>query len=706
MVRSVIFPTLLSFCMISPALAQEEEEKTIMLDSVVVWDKALKEGYHNVANYVDKLEIRQANPRDVGEYLRSIPNVSGIRKGGSAIDPVVRGFKYSQLNVILDNGLKIENGCPNRMDPVSAHIEAEDIEKMEVIKGPFSLRYGPSFGGVINLISQNPFPTEQFELHSNLLYGAESNWNGNKLHGSVYGGNNKIFFLLSGGYRNYGNYTSGGWEGNDTTYSSSLKKYNYKAKVGFSIKSNHQIIVSYDGVHGRDVMYPALPMDEKNDDTDMVSIDYSARNIRPNLKSLDLKIYRSAVDHVMDNSHRSNYETMLMVADVNAINTGGNAALTMQFGQAQVVAGLDLENIEKDGMRTGTMSMMGTTSTKVTNLWKDALITNVGIFAEYKRLFNAYEVDAAIRGDFNHATSEDTLKIIKNDIEYFNDVQSQYFNLSASIGITRMINQWCSISLALGSGTRSPNMLERYIKLLPVGYDQYDYLGNPQLKPETNNEADLTLRYNQENTGSVYLNFFYSYVQNYITANLLPSSVIKPQSPGVLGVKQFDNADYVIHRGFEFGYRTPEIYKIGGNIVAAYTYGVIPTVTKYIISGNQVTDAIEIKNDALPEIPPFETTLNVYYKMLNGNLMPKLALRAAAAQRHTSQAFYETDTPGFWILNFSTAIKISKHTELNAGINNIFDKAYYEHLNRRIIGTTINLYEPGRVFFASLFVNL
>ena len=31
----------------------------------------------------------------------------------------------------------------------------------------------------------------------------------------------------------------------------------------------------------------------------------------------------------------------------------------------------------------------------------------------------------------------------------------------------------------LGRGVRSPNMVERYITLLPVGFDRYDYLGYP-----------------------------------------------------------------------------------------------------------------------------------------------------------------------------------------------------------------------------------
>lgn len=693
-------------CYSTAAFAQGAEEDTIMLEPIIIMDQATNEVVYIASNYIDKAELQSAPIRDVGEYLRSIPNVSGIRRGGAAIDPVMRGYKYSQLNVILNNGTKIEGGCPNRMDPVSSHIEAEDIENIEIIKGPFSLKYGPSFGGVINLVSESPKPFDKFEIHANALYGMESNWNGKKVHGSIYGGNRKIFFHVAGGYKNYGNYESGNREGNDTTYSSAFKKFNYLAKLGYIFNPNHQLTLSYDGIHGMNVMYPALPMDEKSDDTNILSIDYAARNLSPFFKSLDIKVYRSDVYHVMDNSHRPNYSFMQMVADVDAVNTGGRAALSMQFGSHGLVAGLDYENIKKDGKRVGFMSMMGTTSTNVKNLWLDAFIQNVGLFAEYRKLFSSYEINASIRGDFNSATSGDTLKIIRDNIEYFNELDSKYLNLSASLGITKTINRWLNVSFAFGRGTRSPNMLERYIKLLAVGYDKYDYLGNPQLKPETNNEIDLTMQIDHEGLGNVYLNFFYSYVQDYITANLLPSSVITPQTQGVLGVKQFYNTDYITSKGFEFGYKTPERHKLGVDLVAAYTYGVIPSITQYVTDGTEVINAVEIKNDALPEIPPFEATLNIYYKILKGDLIPRLTVRAVAEQNHTSLAFYEFDTPGFCIMNFSMRYKIKEYTAFNVGISNIFNRAYYEHLNRRIIGTDNNLFEPGRSFFATIFVNI
>jgi iron complex outermembrane receptor protein len=53
------------------------------------------------------------------------------------IDPVVRGFKYSQLNVQLNGGLRIEGGCPNRMDPATAHVDMNDLENITILKGPF-----------------------------------------------------------------------------------------------------------------------------------------------------------------------------------------------------------------------------------------------------------------------------------------------------------------------------------------------------------------------------------------------------------------------------------------------------------------------------------------------------------------------------------------------------------------------------------------
>ena len=654
-----------------------------------------------VSTQVSKELLQTIATRDVGDYLRSIPNVAGIRKGGGSIDPVVRGFKFSQLNVVMDGGMKIENGCPNRMDPVSSHVEIEELATINVVKGPYLLNYGPALGGVINLQTENPHPYPKFEIHGNAILGYESNYGGNKEHISLYGGNNKIYFRASGGYRNYGDYKSGGSSGESKTYNTSFSKADYGAKVGYAISQKQSILLSYSQVHGRNVMFPALTMDEKSDDTRLMSVDYSAKNLSEAINSLDVKIYQTNVNHLMDNSNRETWNTKQMVADVDAINTGGKAIMGMKFKNHILSAGFDYENIYKDGVRIMTMLMMGTTSTKRFNLWNKALIQNAGLFGGYKTTFGSFALDAAFRVDINKADSEDTLVLIKNGVEYFNETASQFVNVSGNLGLTRYIAEKFSVSLAVARGTRSPNMLERYIKLLTVGYDSYDYLGNPQLKPETNNEVDLTFKYADPQLGNTYVNGFYSYVEDYISAVMLPSSVIMPATIGAPGVKQFVNVDKAIFTGFEFGYTSPQTHKLGVSLVAALTYGRIPEVTKYIITAGHVTGDTVIKNDALPEIPPFEATVSVNYKMLKGRLIPKLSYRLVASQNHVSQAFYEPVTPGFSILNFAIEYKINKHININAGVNNVFNVSYYEHLNRKIVGSTEKLYEPGRVFFVN-----
>ena len=95
-------------------------------------------------------------------------------------------------------------------------------------------------------------------------------------------------------------------------------------------------------------------------------------------------------------------------------------------------------------------------------------------------------------------------------------------------------------------------MTERFIILLPIGYDQFDYLGDPQLNPEANNQVDITFKYSHERMGDFQLNGFYSLINDFITGRRLPPAVQKPLSKDVLGVKQFYNAGNARLRGFEF----------------------------------------------------------------------------------------------------------------------------------------------------------
>ncbi|MBE0641963.1 MAG: TonB-dependent receptor, partial [Bacteroidales bacterium] len=251
------------------------------------------------------------------------------------------------------------------------------------------------------------------------------------------------------------------------------------------------------------------------------------------------------------------------------------------------------------------------------------------------------------------------------------------------------------------------DMLERFIILLPVGFDRFDYLGNPQLEPEANHQADLTLEYTHPDYGGVMLNGFYAYITDFITGKRLAPAEQVPLTADVLGVKQFYNASSAVLKGVEFAYQTPASLPFKIHLSAAYTHGTVEEATAYVKNANgQITGETTISDDAMPEIPPLEANLSINWPLFGGQLVPRAALRLVSAQDHLSAAYEEDKTPGFQLLDIGVNYKFNEYVTVTGGINNLFDVAYYEHLNRRMISSKGNLYEPGRIFFINLVLDI
>ncbi|MEN8226002.1 MAG: TonB-dependent receptor [Bacteroidota bacterium] len=684
-------------------MAQHNEPDTLVsLDAVEIVDTQKSESAFTVHS-LNRQKIESMPAKDVGGIMRSIPNVSGIRKGGAVSDPVVRGFKYSQLNVQLNGGQKIEGGCPNRMDPAAAHIDVDDINSLEVIKGPFALKYGPNFGGVINMKTLQPLPNNEFEINVGAMIGYESNWNGMKNRLSVNGGNDKVFFFLSGNFKKYGNYK----DGDGREVKSGFEKCNYTAQIGLRPFINNYLVIAYDQSHGKNVLFPSLPMDEREDNTRLISLDYKAMEISEHFSLFSAKLYLSDVSHLMDNKERPFSDTVVAVSDIQARNYGFRMDGRFDFGKSEITVGTDYEHILKDGTRTKTKILEPTMPEMSEKLWNDAAIQNNGLFVLFRRGFGDFVLDAAVRLDYNRANSSQ-LQLVKmgNEVYLNTDVESSYTNYSASVGIQYPVNEKISIGMSVGRGVRSPDMSERFILLLPIGFDNYDYLGNPQLKPEANNEVDMSAKLDFPEAGTLEGGFFFSYVTGFISGELVPESVVKPQTKGVLGVKQFYNVDHAFLNGFEITYQSSETNNLGFRARAACTRGVNPEATEYIIEDGEVTGTETIKNDPLPEIPPLEGAVDVFYRFFDGRLVPDVNIRMVAAQKKVSESYMENETPGFMLLNFNFLYQHSANLKFSGGVSNIFDKLYYEHLNRRIIGGKGELYEAGRVFYLNVYFNL
>ena len=649
-------------------------------------------------------EIEKTNISGIGNFLRHEPNVGGIKKGAVGIDPVVRGFKYSQLNIQINGGTKIEGGCPNRMDPAMAHVELNDLHSITILKGPFALKYGPNFGGVINMTTHKPKFYQKFENHVDAFVGGQSNHEGFKGSIGVHGGGDIVSYYLKGNYKKYGDYKSG----DDIIIPSSLTQYNIAGSVGIKPADGHILEIGLDRSWGRNVDFPALPMEERKDDTRLFNLGYLGVDFGKTVNYIQFKVYKSYVQHEMDNKNRPFSDTVVAISDIKAINTGGRLGVNLNAFKGRLELGTDYEQISKDGVRTKYLIMQPNLPMFYEDLWNNALIKNLGVYAEWQRKFAALDFIVSLRYDYNTAHSDTLIRNKPNGAPvYENDnTASTFNNISFSTGLTWHLNKYNELIFSLGRGVRSPDMTERFIILLPISYDPYDYLGNPQLKPEANNEIDLGYRFNKRNIGAIDASVFFSYVTNYITGELQPPSIVKPQTKGVLGVKKFVNIDKAYLTGFELSFATSLQYKWFVNMNAAYTMGVNPKATQYVFEEGEVIDERIINNDPLPEIPPFESNISFGYRFLNQKLIPEFNIRLVADQNKVSEAYYEPASPGFTTLDFILTYKYNAYLKVYAGVTNIFNANYYEHLNRRIIGSESPLYEPGRMFYMNLIIHL
>lgn len=678
---------------------------TINLQTVIITDISEKLPLIKEINNSDKSIFLQ---HDGGAILKNIEGFSGIRRGGSNIDPVYRGLKNNQLNYIVDGIAKIEGGCPNRMDPALSHIEPEELKGIQVYRGSPALEYFASTHGIILMKTMQPLFSEDFKLYGTGGSSYESNTNGQKQYLHIGTSSKKLYTKAFGIYKKYGNYQ----DGNFRTIASSFAKYSYSGQLAYKI--NEKIIFEglYRESYSNDVMFPALPMDEDKDDTRMMYGRIYCNSNHTVWKNSTISFYHTSVFHQMSNRFRDNYRNpqmpMRAVTKVDALNYGAQWKNEFQFIQKNINVKLLLEweNIEKSGERDMLMimnmpGMPYTETRKISNLWNNAKIQNASVFAAIDKKINRWKINFYCRTSRSYSQSADTLKIIKADFNYFNSTPNNHFAVDAGIMVMCEINSKITNIFNIVKGSRFPDMNERYIKLLPVGFDQFDYLGNPQLKPETSYQAENSIAFQPNKNSELQLNLFATQINNFIHSKMLPPVIVKPQSMNVAGVKQFYNAATALFFGGEISLKKNINNVIATNLQLQYVYANITKTPKILFSGKQAIGDTILINDPLPEIPPFEAKLELEIQCTK-KLTCALHTRYIAPQNKVSQAFYETKNSDFTLFNCYTNYSINQQISLYIACHNIFNTAYYEHLNRRIIGSTQKLYEPGRNFIIGL----
>ncbi|MBD3794181.1 MAG: TonB-dependent receptor, partial [Campylobacterales bacterium] len=436
---------------------------TEQLEEIQVVDKVNTQ----IAENVSSEEVKSA---DLAEALsKKFPSVSMIRRSGIANDIILRGQKRDNINVTID-GAKICGACVNRMDPPTSHVVTHAIDEVEVQEGPFDVEEFGTLSGSVKVKTLKPSK----EVSGEVSLGAGS-FDYKKASGTISGGTDKVRVMVAASKETGGQYRDG--DGNN--FAEQLANYtagnanftppnpnpNYApayqdmdafektmmmGKVFVDVADDQELRLSYTANRSDDILYPSTKMDAIYDDSDMLNLEYTAKNLGRFSKQLDFQVYNSQVDHPMSTRYRMNGSARYMTNHLTTDMTGVKVKNKVDAFDRTFTYGVDTSKRNWDGKYTMT-TVNG--SAPVMTLGKgldDVDTENVGLFAKCERTIG--QVDLAIGARY------DDTQIDTQSVEKDTDFQS----LSANVFATYNADGDTKYFAGIGKSSRVPDARELY----------------------------------------------------------------------------------------------------------------------------------------------------------------------------------------------------------------------------------------------------
>jgi len=137
------------------------QEKLTEIDSIQFQGKFIVTPYKNVnqnITVITKQDIINSAAISIDEILQQVPGMDIRRRGPNGVQSDVgfRGSSFEQVLLLL-NGIRM-NDSQTGHNSLNIPVDLDDVERIEIIKGPAARRFGQNaFAGAINIITKaNP----------------------------------------------------------------------------------------------------------------------------------------------------------------------------------------------------------------------------------------------------------------------------------------------------------------------------------------------------------------------------------------------------------------------------------------------------------------------------------------------------------------------------------------------------------------------
>lgn len=248
---------MLSTAFLATGAFAEEKAKPHKIEEVVVTATKTERWMEEIPGRVQVItreDIQKEAGQKVDEVLARLSGINAIRSHGIyslGASATLRGLGSEQARtLILVDGVPINKGDTGEVN--WNRINLEDVERIEVFKGPASSLYGNNaMGGVINIITKKP--ARPVEASAAAKYGTYNTYGGNlNVSGKPWGQTSGPYYRLSGYYQKSDGYISAP-NPNPYTRKRFLEEGNVSLSLGYQFNRDHDIEVAgsfYDDERG------------------------------------------------------------------------------------------------------------------------------------------------------------------------------------------------------------------------------------------------------------------------------------------------------------------------------------------------------------------------------------------------------------------------------------------------------------------------
>lgn len=633
---------------------------------------------------------RLARP-DLVESLKETPHVHIVRRGGLNFEPVVQGLREAQLAMVVDGSRTFAAG-PARMDSELSHVDPGSVAAVQVVAGPYALAEGAGAMAAI-LVDSDPIPRSlRWRLGGRGGFGWRSNGAARIGHTRVHAANSGFGIRLRAAGDILDDYSAGSKGGASTTLvPADAAAHQLGARIRANPSANQEFLVSgfYDEQTGVD--FPGRLLNAEH--FLLRSWEASYRWAKPGgvLSSVKLSSYLNKKSHRMSNREKPTAMEMpgrrppfaldvSLPTEADTFGAAGRIDLAPNDSW-RVQAGWDFFRLEQDAQRfiarASDRRLLFSDA-----VWAGTSLSDFGTYVHGGRIFRRGEVRAALRVDFVGSDAG-------RPSEYFlanggADLRRGETNANFSVAGRHDLGGGITLAGGVGRVIRTANALERYSDRFPSTRFQVaaEFMGNPGVRPESSLQGDLGLKWE---IGRLRLNagVFIRSIADYITVMPDPSLNRRlPLSPPV--VFRYINGSSALFRGWSVGVRR-----------SANWLELSVRAFKTIADDRQLMEPVL-------GIAPLEMDLTARIVQPGRRWWVEYGLRNVWEQQRVSAARMETPSPGFTLHSVRLGARLWKGATFHAGVENLGDRYYFEHLNSLNPFTGQRIQEMGRAVTAAL----